>query len=230
MAALLVAISIMAVMLGAAMPTWSMMIRREKEEELIFRGKQYARAIDLYQRKYASASPADLDVLIKERLLRKKFKDPLSPNKDGEFQLCRLSSQMAAARGGPNQDPQNPGSRNPGSRNPGTQTPNPQNLCAPDGRGPITGVASKNTGPSIRVLNGKTKYNEWVFEGIQQSAQAGAGPGAGGPGAGGPGGVGGPGGRGQGGRGQGNPPRGTSTTTPDGGTTFTTFPRGGRRP
>ena len=57
MAALLVALAVMAVVLGAAMPTWSHMIRREKEEELIFRGLQYARAINQYQRKFANASP-----------------------------------------------------------------------------------------------------------------------------------------------------------------------------
>ena len=87
MAALLVAMSVMAIMLSAAMPVWSNMIRRDKEEELIFRGTQYARAINQYQRKFASASPPSLDVLIEQRMLRKKFRDPLSPNKDGEFQL-----------------------------------------------------------------------------------------------------------------------------------------------
>src|SRR5688572_23954213 len=49
MAALLVAMSVMAVLMSVAMPTWSHMIRREKEEELIFRGNQYARAIGQYQ-------------------------------------------------------------------------------------------------------------------------------------------------------------------------------------
>src|SRR6188474_1066827 len=50
------AMAIMAIVLTAAMPTWSQMIRREKEEELIFRGNQYARAISQYQRKFANAS------------------------------------------------------------------------------------------------------------------------------------------------------------------------------
>src|SRR5829696_4413621 len=77
MAALLVALAVMAVVLGAAMPTWSHMIRREKEEELIFRGLQYARAINQYQRKFANASPQSLDVLIEQHMLRKKWKDPL---------------------------------------------------------------------------------------------------------------------------------------------------------
>src|SRR6188508_1049695 len=82
MAALLVAMSVMAIVLSAAMPVWSQMIRRDKEEELIFRGTQYARAINQYQRKFASASPPSLDVLIEQRMLRKKFRDPMSPNKD----------------------------------------------------------------------------------------------------------------------------------------------------
>ena len=48
MAALLVGMAVMAIMLTVAMPTWSQMIRRDKEEELVFRGNQYARAINLY--------------------------------------------------------------------------------------------------------------------------------------------------------------------------------------
>ena len=50
MAALLVAMAIMAVMTSVAMPVWSRVAQREKEEELVFRGEQYARAIGLFQR------------------------------------------------------------------------------------------------------------------------------------------------------------------------------------
>jgi len=62
MAALLVGMAVMAIMLSVAMPTWNQMIRREKEEELVFRGNQYARAINFYQRKFANASPANFDI------------------------------------------------------------------------------------------------------------------------------------------------------------------------
>ena len=93
MAALLVAMSVMAIMLSIAMPTWSHLIRREKEEELIFRGEQYARAINQYQRKYANQSPASIDVLIEQRLLRKKFKDPFATDKEGEFQMLYVQTQ-----------------------------------------------------------------------------------------------------------------------------------------
>ena len=87
MAALLVAMSVMAVMLSVALPSWSHMIRREKEEEMIFRADQYARAINMYQRIHPGVDPT-VDVLIKERFLRKKFKDPLSPEKTASFSCC----------------------------------------------------------------------------------------------------------------------------------------------
>ena len=177
MAALLVAMSVMAVLLSAALPAWSHMIRREKEEELIFRGGQYARAINQYQRKFANASPASLDLLIEQRLLRKKFRDPLSPNEDGEFQLLYLNNEGTSARG------EAPGGA-------------AGNAFGTKPTGGILGVASKNTGQSIRIYKEKTHYNEWQFVGTEQTTQAGTGGGAaGGRGADGRGGAGG-GGRG----------------------------------
>ena len=171
MAALLVGLAVMAIVLSVAMPTWSQMIRREKEAELVFRGTQYARAINQYQRKFANASPASIDVLLEQRMLRKKFKDPLSPNKDGEFQMLYLNNQGTAGRG------TGAGGANPG---PGTQSATTFSTTPSGG---IVGVASKNTGTSILVYKGKTHYNEWQFVGMEQSTQAGAGAGAGaGPG------------------------------------------------
>jgi type II secretory pathway pseudopilin PulG len=174
MAALLVAMSVMAIMMSVAMPAWSHMIRRDKEAELVFRGTQYARAINLYQRKFANASPPSLDALIEQRLLRKKFRDPLSPNKDGEFQLLYLQNQSTL--GGPGQTQ---GSRGSGSAR-GTGMSGSIGP-SPSARGAIVGVASKNTGQSILIYKGKNHYNEWQFIGMEMSLQAGAG-GAGGRG------------------------------------------------
>jgi len=214
MAALLVALSVMAIMMSVAMPTWSHMIQREKEAELVFRGTQYARAINQYQRKFANASPASLDVLIDQRLLRKKFRDPLSPNKDGEFQMLYLQNQSTMGGRGQTQGSRGSGST-PGTGMGGSIGP------SPTARGAIVGVASKNTGQSILVYKGKTHYNEWQFIGMEMSLQAGAG---------GAGGRGGPqrGGRQGGGReggGREGGMRGGSFTTGDGGTTF--VPRSG---
>ncbi|HKY21521.1 MAG TPA: type II secretion system protein [Vicinamibacterales bacterium] len=205
MAGLLVAISVMMILLTAALPAWSHMIRREKEEELIFRGNQYARAINQYQRKFANASPASLDVLIEQRMLRKKFKDPLSPNEDGEFQLLYLNNEGTSSRGA------SPAAAAAGSVGSSLGT---------KPTGGIVGVASKNTAQSIRVFNGKTRYNEWQFVGMEQTTQAGGGAG----------GRGGAGSRGSGARGdgRGGDGRGGDGRGSDGrGGDFRSDPRGG---
>ena len=48
MAGLLVAIGAMAIIATGLGPYWQVVIKREKETELIFRGEQYIRAIALY--------------------------------------------------------------------------------------------------------------------------------------------------------------------------------------
>ena len=78
MAALLVGLSVMAIMLTVAMLVWKQMTRREKEEELVFRGKQYIHAIGLFQRKIANTFPPNIDLLVEQKFLRKKFKDPIT--------------------------------------------------------------------------------------------------------------------------------------------------------
>jgi type II secretory pathway pseudopilin PulG len=192
MAALLVTLSVMAILLSAAMPTWSQMIRREKEEELIFRGTQYARAINQYQRKFANASPQTLDVLIEQRLLRKKFRDPMATDEKGEFQLLYLSSRAGGPQGTTGTGRAGGVGQGAGAgRGTGIGLGGGTGTGAPGGvgatystepSGGIVGVASKNTGTSIKIYKEKTRYNEWQFIGMEQSQQAGPGGGAaGGP-------------------------------------------------
>ena len=78
MAALLVGLSVMSVMMAAALPVWSHATRREREEELIWRGEQYKRAIMLFQRKFANTFPPTVDILVEQKFLRKKYKDPIT--------------------------------------------------------------------------------------------------------------------------------------------------------
>ena len=78
MAALLAVIAIWGVVWLMAVPVWKQAVQREKEEELIWRAGQYARAVALYQRKYANAFPPNVDVLMREKFLRKKYKDPIT--------------------------------------------------------------------------------------------------------------------------------------------------------
>lgn len=158
MAALLVAMAVMAIVMSVALPAWKHTLQREKEEELLFRGNQYARAINQYQRINANASPPTFEVLIEQHLLRKKFKDPVSPNEDGEFQPLYVA-QAAGRQAGPGQAAGR--QAGPGAVLSGTQS------------GGIMGVVSKSTAESIRLFNGKNHYNEWQFVALVQSTQAG---------------------------------------------------------
>jgi type II secretory pathway pseudopilin PulG len=256
MAALLVAMSVMAIVLSTAMPVYQTIARREREAELVFRGEQYARAIALFQRKYGNQLPPDLDVLIDQRFLRKKYKDPIT---GGDFALLgagspELAQAMsttpqqaldaqrgrgagergagagrgspfgAGAQGGQQQSqtqssfgrgtPLGAQGRGTGSRGMGSPERTPFSaagqLSNAQAAGGILAVASKSTQTSLRLYNGKTKYNEWLFMATAASTQAGAPPGSGGQT---------PGGRGgrAGGRGGVGPGRGAGNPTPFGG-------------
>ena len=248
MAALLVAMSVIAIALSTALPVVSTTARREREAELAFRGEQYARAIGLFQRKYGNALPPNLDVLVTERFLRRKYKDPITGD---DFQVLGPGSpQLAEAlnalpqqaqeaqrgrgvggRGVPQPSaaqPQQPSFRlfGTGEQQPsfrlggargmqtgrGAQTAAGRAGSAQAGGG-ILAVASKSTESSIRLYNGKGKYNEWVFMALQASTTAGAPPGSGAQT---------PGGRG------GTAPGGRGGVPPSGGRSVTRGARGAR--
>jgi type II secretory pathway pseudopilin PulG len=231
MAALLVTLGVMAVMMGAALPVWRHQAQREKEAELVFRGEQYARAVGLYQRKMGPGTvPPNVDTLVQQKFLRKKFKDPMVP--DGEFQVVPFGG--TAQPGGPGQStPGLPGQGQPGGIQPGRgqqppmspgRGPSPQFGSQPPGQssgftgGGVMGVVSKSKEASIRIYRGASYYNQWRFiyvapqPGPGQDGRGGPGtiPGRGGPGRGGPGrGPGAPIGPGGFGPGRGGPGRAT---------------------
>ena len=88
----------MGIVMSMALPVWSQVARRERELELIFRGEQYARAIELYQRVYAGAYPPDIDTLIEQRFLRRRYRDPMVA--DGEFRIV-YQAEASELLGGP---------------------------------------------------------------------------------------------------------------------------------
>ena len=195
MAALLVAMSVMAVLMSALLPAWSHLATREKEEELIFRGKQYARAIGLFQRKYANTMPPTIDVLVEQRFLRKKYKDPITGE---DFQPIYANQQaMTAGAGGP-QVSQRPGQQPTTtlSTPPVRQLQSGFNNTGGGAQGGVIGVTSKSKDASIKIYNGRSKYNEWAFVFVQTTQRPGQSTnlqGLPGQGQGGPGGRGGPG-------------------------------------
>ena len=156
MGALLASIFIMSLLLAMALPVWHHAARRERESELIFRGEQYARAIALWQRQRPGSTPQDIDILIEERFLRKRYRDPMT--KDGEFQIL-LQSDLATISAGQMAD-----SENGSERFSGQASQNSRDPVEPGGvAGGIVGVVSTSDGVSTASYNGRNRYNEWVF-------------------------------------------------------------------
>jgi type II secretory pathway pseudopilin PulG len=193
MAALLVAMSVMAVALSTALPVFQTVARREREAELVFRGEQYARAIGLFQRRYGNALPPSLDVLINEKFLRKRYKDPITGD---DFQLLGPGSpELAEALATPPAEATGRGRGGQAAGRGATQARGAtsqaagqtsmalsqlaRETAAGQAPGGILAVASKSTQSSMRIYNGKGKYNEWVFMALQASTTAGAPPGSG---------------------------------------------------
>ena len=194
MAGLLVAIAIMGIVMSMIMPTWRTWAKREKEAELIFRGEQYTRAIELFQRRFAGAYPTDMQTLVDQRFLRKIYTDPMT--KHGAFDILTQASVRAApgqaqpVAGMPGVSQQQPfGSVTRVDQNPGTgSSPTPFSRAAREsnegaGGGGIIGVVSSSTEASMALYNGRDRYDEWLFVYLPQAAQLGLGTGV--PGAGG---------------------------------------------
>jgi type II secretory pathway pseudopilin PulG len=182
MAGLLVALTVMAIMMSVALPTWRQAAQREREEELIFRGKQYARAIELYQRRYANAFPQNFDVLVEQRFLRKKYKDPMI--EDGEFQLLyQIDMQQGAGRqGGGASGRAGTGGRASSALASSFASGGVGGQTSSGPRGGVIGVVSKSDAKSIRLYNGRNYYNEWQFVYVPITVGAGGVSGAGIPG------------------------------------------------
>lgn len=75
---------LLALSLSIAAPRMAASIEQDRERELIQRGLQYQRAVQLYYRKF-SAFPPTVDALVKTntiRFLRKRYKDPITGKDD----------------------------------------------------------------------------------------------------------------------------------------------------
>lgn len=96
LAMLLGAMTVMGILMTKAMPSVITEVQRENEEELIFRGEAIAKAIRVYKDK-TGAYPTSLEALlkVKPRILRKLYKDPMTPN--GQWEV--ITAVQAGASG-----------------------------------------------------------------------------------------------------------------------------------
>jgi competence protein ComGC len=80
MAALVIFLTAASILLTISVPSYVMEAKREQEKELIFRGEEYTRAIQKYQRTL-NLLPTNVDDLLSSngtRFLRKAYADPVS--------------------------------------------------------------------------------------------------------------------------------------------------------
>ena len=211
------------ILIAATVPVYQMQAKRAQEEELIFRGEEYMRAIQKFQRKY-NTWPPTLDALVETnglRFIRKPYTDPISGkpfrvisiNPDGtvtgstlfnpnsnnrgpfgqqsQAQQNLTTNQMAQAQNFSQSFQQTQNQQNQqrnqqqqqtkagstsqsggaqsttGSRQNQPGIPTPQTA----GAAGIIGVAPDNAAESIKVYNGRQKYNEWEFIALVQQTQ-----------------------------------------------------------
>lgn len=174
MAALLVGLSVMAVLMGVALPVWNKQAQREREEEYLFRAHEYARGILKFQRKAGPGTlPPTLDVLVEQRFVRRKYKDPLTGQ---DFQPVYQTAAPIGGSGGTaggfgNAPPGGAGSGGgttatggfggaTSTQQTGGTSTTGQTAAMPGA--PVIGVVSKSKATSIKIRNGRTRYDQWA--------------------------------------------------------------------
>lgn len=200
---LLMLATVMLIALTAALPSVYTQGRREKEEELIFRGNEYARAIAMFRRQF-QRFPSDVKELLQTngmRFLRHEYKDPMTKSGKWRFIHADASGAPIDSRTIARPKPPKPlggnasktSSDGGSEERQGTLDASGEQAAADEekskssffGEGKelkgafIIGVASRSNKNSIRVYNNKTRYSDWEFLGIEAGGGRGAIPGAG---------------------------------------------------
>lgn len=169
---LLFAITLLSFGLMVAVPVWETQLQREKEAELIFRGKQYVEGVRIYQLKNPGGFPKTLDDMIEKKCLRRLYRDPMT--KEGTWNVILQQEAFGGLTPG--------GPAGPGVGGMGRGGPQRQPGVAPSGGGGtakvmvapvsalssiqnprIIGVVSSSTKKSIRIYNDQESYDKWLF-------------------------------------------------------------------
>lgn len=184
-----VAIAIITILLAAVGPSIATIIERDREAELVFRGKQYARSIVAFQKRYGRL-PNELKELakIKPRSIRQLWKDPMCDCDDWEIIIAGTpdAAPMGSLQVQGGGLPTTPGlRRTPGGifGQPGdsgltptpppflggggtvARTPTPASIFGQPGKkvGPIVGVRTKVHRKGLKPWRGKDYTDEWRF-------------------------------------------------------------------
>jgi hypothetical protein len=141
---LMMAVFAIAIGFLIAVPVWQTEVKREKEEELIFRGEQYVEAVRLYVIKNPGRFPASLKELLDKKFIRKLYKDPMTESGEWNVILNPTSGGLSS-----------------GSE--------PQVYVVPEKalssvRQPVVlGVVSSSPKQSVKIYNEQETYDKWLF-------------------------------------------------------------------
>lgn len=163
---MVIVFTVMTVLVAAALPSWTKVMQREREEELIFRGLQYAEAIRVFQARNGRY-PLQLEELIKvrPRSIRKLWQDPMTEEGEWGLVYAQVGSDRRGRRrsgstlGQPSQ-PQTFGGSAPrplGGEKP--EDPSGRRVAA----APIIGVHSLSDEVAAKDFFGGEKYSDWLF-------------------------------------------------------------------
>jgi type II secretory pathway pseudopilin PulG len=163
-------LTVLGILLAAAVPHWVARVQREKEAELVARGLQYAEAIRVFQRRQGRL-PNTLQELvdIEPRSIRQLWKNPFSSGSVGGWALLmEVGGQVMPIdplTGAPLVAPP-AADGDPDSGEPAAAPP----AGVPGGfatgaavAGPIHGVRSLFRGEAYRTLFDQKDYGDWEF-------------------------------------------------------------------
>lgn len=163
---LLFAVSVITIGLLVAVPVWQTQIQREKEEELIFRGKQYVEAIRLYQTKKPGQFPSTLEELVEEKCLRRLYKDPMTSH--GEWNII-LPFQRGATRRTRRPDQRQRGrQQRAGEADAANQSFQkiyivPFRVLSSVPNPAVIGVVSSSPKKAFKIYLNQSAYDKWLF-------------------------------------------------------------------
>jgi len=141
---LMMAVFVITLGLLIAVPVWQTELQREKEDELIFRGKQYAEAVRIYAQKNPGRYPASLKELLDKKCIRKLYRDPLGP--DGQWNVI-LTAGKAPAGGSAAQEVMIA----------------PERVLSAIKNPQILGVVSSSVNRSVKIYNDQESHDRWLF-------------------------------------------------------------------
>ena len=142
---LMMVVLVLFIGLTVAIPVLQTELQREKEAELIFRGRQYVEAVRLFQMKTPGRFPSSLGELEEKKFIRRLYKDPMTDK--GEWNVVLPLGQPGQAG--------NDGAQKvmvaPESALAGIQNP------------VVVGVVSSSTQKSIKLYYDQDSYDKWLF-------------------------------------------------------------------